>query len=169
MMSGRMMKRARSVNARWKATRSERALGNGRAREERDDDEGRGGERRGDGTPRLLGKGDDREKGTNSREETMRQRVRFDRKFRNGDGWDGTPRYAYEDHEAHRDRSDDEAEARAKTRRREVGDEDGVGGVGRTWEWLSEDGRRRESSSGGDASEETKVCLLYTSPSPRDA
>ena len=70
MMSGRMMKRARSVNARWKATRSERALGNGRAREERDDDEGRGGGRRG------TGRRDSSEKGTIGKRGQTRERRR---------------------------------------------------------------------------------------------
>ena len=172
MISGNM-KRARLVNARWKATRSDRALGNGRGEGRRDDDEGRGarrGDGDGDGDGDGLGRGDDRDEGDASREEAMRKRVRFDRKFRNGDPrWGEKPRYAYEDHEAHRDRSDDEAEARAKTRTREVGDEDAVGGVGRTWEWSSEDGRRREWSSGGDASEETKVDLRRRGGSARAA
>ena len=175
MISGKM-KRARLVNARWKATRSDRALGNERGEGGRDDDEGRRarrGDGDGDGDGDGLGRGDDRDDrdgGDASREEAMRKRVRFDRKFRNGDPrWGEKPRYAYEDHEAHRDRSDDEAEARAKTRTREAGDEDAVGGVGRTWEWSSEDGRRREWSSGGDASEETKVDLRRRGGSARAA
>ena len=81
MISGKM-KRARLVNARWKATRSDRALGNGRAGRGRDDDEGRA-RGRGDATGR--GRGDDDRDGGTSREEAMRKRVRFDRKFRRGD------------------------------------------------------------------------------------
>ena len=168
MISGRM-KRARTemrrVNATCAKTRSDRALGNGRAREdEREEEEGDG--RDGGGTRR---RGEDRGRTTAAREETMRKRARFDRKFRSGDGWCERPRYAYEDHEAHRDRSDDEAEARVKTRTREEEDEDAVGGVGRRRESASEDGRRLPSSSGGDASEETKVDLRRRGGSARAA
>ena len=171
MISGRM-KRARLVNARWKATRSDRALGNERGEGGRDDDEGRRarrGDGDGDGDGDGLGRGDDRDDrdgGDASREEAMRKRVRFDRKFRTGiPGGGEKPRYAYEDHEAHRDRSDDEAEARAKTRTREAGDEDAVGGVGRTWEWSSEDGRRREWSSGGTRAKRPR--LIYDDEADR--
>lgn len=148
----------RRVHARYAAVRRERALGNGGGAREEEEDEG------GDRDRERGASAEERARMAALREESARKRVKFDRKFR-GDAWCETPRYAYGDHEAHRDRSDDEAEALARRRRGEEDDafdefdgrddDGGRGGVRSPPRYA----RRRESSSGGDASEETKVDL----------
>jgi len=149
----------RRAHARYAAMRRERALGNGGGGA-RDDDDDEGGDR--DRERERGASAEERARMAALREESARKRAKFDLKFR-GEAWCGTPRYAYGDHEAHRDRSDDEAEALARRRRGEEEDDDaldaldgGRGGVSRS---PPRHARRRESSSGGDASEETKVDL----------